>query len=67
MELKINVPDYLSITNWKFFNTLEHLSEADKMITLIAHLTEMPVDEVRKYKPIELQTIYKTLIASFQD
>ena len=67
MKLQITIPDYLSIKDWKFFNALEHLSDSEKMITLISHLTDKHLDEVKKWKPAQLTGVYKTLLESFND
>ena len=67
MEIKLDIPEYLSIKDWKYFNSLEYLSETEKMITLIAHLTNKELDEVRKWKPTTLTSVYKTLLEAFQD
>ena len=40
MEIQLDIPDYLSVKQWKQFLTLEHLSESEKMITMVS----MPSD-----------------------
>lgn len=66
-QTDINIPDYLSIKDWKYFNSLEHLSDTEKMITLISHLGVTSIDEIRKFTPTQLTNVYKTLLESFQD
>jgi len=63
----MEIPEYLSIKDWKFFNSLEHLSDTEKMITLISHLTNVKMDEVRKWTPNDIKTSYATLLEAFQD
>ena len=66
-KLQMEIPEYLSIKDWKFFNSLEHLSDTEKMITLISHLTNVKMDEVRKWTPNDIKTSYATLLEAFQD
>ena len=66
-KTNIQIPEYLSITDWKYFNSLEHLSETEKMVSLISHLSDQELDQVSKWKPSQLTNVYKTLLESFQD
>jgi hypothetical protein len=36
MEIKLNIPDYLSVKQWKKFTSMEHLLPAEKMVKMIA-------------------------------
>ena len=67
MKVEINIPEYLSISDWKYFNSLEHLDDSEKMITLISKMGGVDIEEVRKYTPIALQQVYSTLLSSFED
>ena len=67
MKVEINIPEYLSIKDWKYFNSLEHLDDSEKMITLISKMGGVDIEEVRKYTPIALQQVYSTLLSSFED
>ncbi len=67
MKVEINIPEYLSISDWKYFNSLEHLDDSEKMITLISKMGGVDIEEVRKYTPIALQQVYPTLLSSFED
>ena len=67
MKVQINIPEYLSISDWKYFNSLEHLDDSEKMITLISKMGGVDIEEVRKYTPIALQQVYSTLLSSFED
>ena len=62
----MEIPEYLSIRDWKYFNSLDHLSDTEKMISLISHLTDKGMGEVEKWKPLELTEVYKTLLMSFE-
>ena len=66
MNVKIEIPDYLSIEDWKYFNSLDHLEGTEKMIQLISHLGGKELDEVKKWKPTSITQAYKTLLESFQ-
>jgi len=63
----MDIPDYLSIVDWKFFNSLEHLSDAEKMISLISHLSKIEIDEVKKWQPEDIKEGYTMLLEAFQD
>ena len=67
MKVQINIPDYLSVSDWKYFNSLENLTETDKMIELICHLGGKDREEVNTWKPVALTQVYKKLLESFQN
>ncbi len=67
MKVQINIPEYLSIADWKYFNSLEHLNDSEKMISLISKMGGKDIDEVKEWTPIQLTEVYKTLLASFED
>ena len=67
MKIQLEIPEYLSIADWKYFNSLEHLDDSEKMVTLISKLGNKDIDEVREYTPIALQQVYATLLSSFED
>jgi len=67
MELKINVPDYLSLKHWKQFVANEHLEPTEKMISLLSTFSDMEVDELMKFKPVELSQIYEAVLSSLRD
>ena len=67
MQVQINIPEYLSVGDWKYFNSLEHLSDTEKMIDLICHMGGKDKEEVMSWKPVALTQVYKTLLEAFQD
>jgi hypothetical protein len=67
MKIQINIPEYLSISDWKYFNSLEHLDDSEKMISLISKMGGVDIEEVKKYTPAALQQVYATLLSSFED
>jgi len=67
MKVQINIPDYLSVSDWKYFNSLEHLSESEKMIEMICHLGGKDREEVNTWKPTALTQVYAKLLGSFKD
>lgn len=67
MEIKINVPDYLSLKHWKQFVANEHLDHTDKMIKMLCTFSDLPEEEILKYKPYELSQIYEAVLASLRD
>ena len=67
MKVQINIPDYLSVSDWKHFNSLEHLSDTEKMIEMICHLGGKDREEVNTWKPVALTQVYAKLLESFQN
>ena len=67
MEVKLNIPDYLSLRQWKKFNSLEHLSPADKMIKMISILSDKEEDEIRTWTPTSLQEVYGKILDALVD
>ena len=67
MKVNINIPEYLSIKDWKYFNSLDHLSDSEKMISLVSKMGGVDIDEVKEYTPTALQQTYATLLSSFDD
>jgi len=63
----MEIPEYLSIKDWKYFNSLEHLSTTDKMVAMVSKLGGVEEDKLKKYKSTELTSAYKTLLEAFQD
>ncbi len=64
---KLHIPEYLSIKDWKYFNSLEHLGTTDKMVAMLSKLGGIKENELKKYKSTELTETYATLLESFQD
>ena len=67
MKVQINIPEYLSIADWKYFNSLEHLDDSEKMINLISKMGGVDIEEVRDYTLPALNQVYATLLSSFED
>ena len=67
MQVQLNIPGYLSISDWKYFNSLEHLTETEKMIDLICHMGGVDKEEANKWKPTALTQVYTKLLESFQN
>jgi len=67
MQVQLNIPGYLSISDWKYFNSLEHLTETEKMIDLICHMGGVDREEANKWKPTALTQVYTKLLESFQN
>ncbi len=67
MKIQLEIPEYLSIADWKYFNSLEHLEDSEKMITLISKMGGKDIDEVRDYTLPALNQVYATLLSSFED
>jgi len=62
MELKFNLPDYLSIKDWKYFQSLEMENDNEKMINFISHATDIPEDTIMNLRPMDLTQVYGTLV-----
>ena len=67
MQVQINIPEYLSISDWKYFNSLEHLSDTEKMIEMICHMGGKDREEVNTWKPVAITQVYAKLLESFQN
>ena len=67
MEIKLNIPDYLSIKQWKQFNSLEHLSDSEKMIHMISVLSDKSQDEIMEWTPASIQSVYAKILDTFSD
>ena len=67
MKVTLEIPEYLSIADWKYFNSLEHLSDSEKMVSLISEMGGKDIDEVKEWTPVQLTETYKTLLTSFDD
>ena len=66
-KIKLAIPEYLSIKDWKYFNSLEHLSTTDKMVAMVSELGGVEEEELKKHKSTDLANAYKTLLEAFQD
>jgi hypothetical protein len=62
MELKFNLPDYLSIKDWKYFQSLEMENDNEKMINFISYATDIPEDTIMDLRPMDLTQVYATLV-----
>ena len=67
MQVQLNIPEYLSVSDWKYFNSLEHLSDTEKMIEMICHMGGKDREEVNTWKPVALTQVYAKLLESFQN
>jgi len=67
MEIQLNIPEYLSVKHWKQFNSLEHLSESEKMVHMISILSDKTKDEIMEWKPMELKQVYSEVLEAFTD
>lgn len=62
MELKFNIPDYFSIKDWKYFNSLELDSDVDKMIKFLSYISDLPEDKVLDLSPLALRQTYLSVL-----
>ena len=67
MEIQLNIPDYLSVKQWKSFLSLEHLSDTEKMITMIHLLSGKEVDEVKTWTPMSIKSVYAKVLETITD
>jgi len=61
MELKVKIPDYLSLKNYRQVSRLEHLSNLDKMIHTIAILSDLDIETVREMNQYDIKTVFSTI------
>jgi hypothetical protein len=57
MEIKINIPEYLTVNQFQKINNLEHLSELEKIIQVIHILTKLDIEVISNWKPEQLKNI----------
>ena len=62
MELKFNLPDYLSIKDWKYFQSLEMENDNEKMLNFISYATDIPEDTIMSLRPMDLTQVYAMLV-----
>ena len=67
MEVKLEIPDYLSVKQWKQFLTLEHLSDSEKMITMVSLLSGKEVDEIKQWTPMSIKSVYAKVLEAITD
>ena len=67
MDIKLEIPKYLSVKQWKQFNSLEHLSDSEKMVHMISVLSDKTKDEVREWTPSSLTKVYSTILENITD
>lgn len=67
MELKFNIPDYLSIKDWKYFQSLEIESDNEKMLKFIAYVTDISDEVMMGLKPADLTKVYSTILDKLND
>ena len=67
MEIKLNIPDYLSVKHWKKFVASEHLEQTDRMVAMLAALTDKTEDEILQFKTFELTQVYDAVLKTLTD
>ena len=67
MEIKLSIPDYLSLRQWKLFNSMEHLLPGDKMVKMISLLSDKNEDEVRTWTPSSITDAYGAILGALSD
>ena len=67
MELRFNLPDYLSIKDWKYFQSLEIENDNEKMLKFIAYATDIPDDVMMGLRPNDLTQVYSTIIEKMSE
>jgi hypothetical protein len=67
MELKISIPDFLSIKNYKQISSMEHLSSIEKMIQTIVILSDLPEETVREMQIEDISAVFSKVSESVID
>ena len=62
MELKFNIPDYFSIKDWKYFNSLEMESDNDKMLKFLSYITDIGENKILELTPLSLRKAYSQVL-----
>lgn len=67
MEIKLTIPAYLSLRQWRLFNSMEHLLPGDKMVKMISLLSDKNEDEVRTWTPTSITDAYSAILEALSD
>ena len=67
MELKFNIPDYFSIKDWKYFNSLELDNDNDKMIRFLSYISDIGEDKILELTPVALRQTYLSVLQTIGD
>ncbi|MGY8865292.1 MAG: hypothetical protein ACKVJK_06630 [Methylophagaceae bacterium] len=67
MEIQLNIPDYLSVKQWKSFLSLDHLSDSEKMIKMVSLLSGKEVDEIKTWTPMSIKSGYAKVLETITD
>ena len=67
MELKFNIPDFFSIKDWKYFNSLELDNDNDKMINFLSYISDIGEDKILELTPITLRQTYLSVLQTIGD
>ena len=62
MDIKFNIPDYLSIQDWKFFQSLEIENENEKMVKFLSRITDIDEGKILELTPFALQSTYSAVL-----
>ena len=62
MKLKLEIPDYISIANFRKLATLEHLSGFEKLIETVHMFTSISREEIRKWDVDSISQVSKDLV-----
>ena len=58
MELKLTIPDYLSIKDYKQVTALDHLSDLEKMVSTVSILSNLSEDKLRELQSTDLSNVF---------
>ena len=58
MELKLTIPDYLSIEAYKQVTSLDHLSDLEKMVATVSILSNLSEDKLRELQSSDLSNVF---------
>jgi len=58
MELKLTIPDYLSIKDYKKVTSLDHLSDLEKMVATVSILSNLSEDKLRELQSNDLSKVF---------
>lgn len=61
-QIKITIPDYLSVGKYQLLQNLEHLTELNKVIETIAIITDIDKAELMTWTPKDLAMVYTDVI-----
>ena len=60
-QIEIQIPEQITVGQYQKFGTLDHLSDGERMIRIVAAIADMDESEVRKWELQSIMKVYRDL------